>query len=291
MGRIKSRLIPRNFTTNKMVQERPYLYVRGVSKHYDTAPDPRLGSGGLRVLDNISFTAKKGEFVTIVGPNGCGKSTFFRMLSGLEEMDYGRVLIGGKTVEEAKIGYVFQNYRESLYPWRTCLGNLMVPLELDGVPRRERKKKVDDFLWRLDMSVREDAYPYELSGGQQQMLGILRALVYEPDILLLDEPFSSLDFQTTLYMHDKIMEVWKKTGITVLFISHNIHEAVYLADKVVVFSKRPARVVEVIETNLPRPRDYKVTESDQFFEVKNRVTELFREEIMDSFLFMELSGF
>jgi NitT/TauT family transport system ATP-binding protein len=274
-----------------MAQERPYLYVRGVSKHYDTAPDPRQGSGGLRVLDNISFTAKKGEFVTIVGPNGCGKSTFFRMLSGLEEMDYGRILIGGKTVEEAKIGYVFQNYRESLYPWRTCLGNLMVPLELDGVPRRERKKKVDEFLWRLDMSVREDAYPYELSGGQQQMLGILRALVYEPDILLLDEPFSSLDFQTTLYMHDKIMEVWEKTGITVLFISHNIHEAVYLADKVVVFSKRPARVVEVIETNLPRPRDYKVTESDQFFEVRNRVTELFREEIMDSFLFMELSGF
>jgi NitT/TauT family transport system ATP-binding protein len=274
-----------------MAQERPYLYVRGVSKHYDTAPDPRMGSGGLRVLDNISFTARKGEFVTIVGPNGCGKSTFFRMLSGLEDMDYGRILIGGKTIEEAKIGYVFQNYRESLYPWRTCLGNLMVPLELDGVPRRERKQKVDEFLWRLDMSVREDAYPYELSGGQQQMLGILRALVYEPDILLLDEPFSSLDFQTTLYMHDKIMEVWEKTGVTIVFISHNIHEAVYLADKVVVFSKRPARIVEVIETNLPRPRDYKVTESDQFFEVRNRVTELFREEIMDSFLFMELSGF
>lgn len=274
-----------------MAQERPYLYVRGVSKHYDTAPDPRLGSGGLRVLDNISFTAKKGEFVTIVGPNGCGKSTFFRILADLEEMDYGRILIGGKTVKEAKIGYVFQNYRESLYPWRTCLGNLMVPLELDGVPRRERRKKVDEFLWRLDMSVREDAYPYELSGGQQQMLCILRALVYEPDILLLDEPFSSLDFQTTLYMHDKIMEVWGKTGVTILFISHNIHEAVYLADKVVVFSKRPARVVEVIETNLPRPRDYKVTESDQFFEVRNRVTELFRDEIMDSFLFMELSGF
>jgi NitT/TauT family transport system ATP-binding protein len=274
-----------------MAQERPFLYVRGVSKHYDTAPDPRLGNGGLRVLDNISFTAKKGEFVTIVGPNGCGKSTFFRMLSGLEDMDYGRIIIGGKTIEEAKIGYVFQNYRESLYPWRTCLGNLMVSLELDGVPRRKRKQKVDEFLWRLDMSVREDAYPYELSGGQQQMLGILRALVYEPDILLLDEPFSSLDFQTTLYMHDKIMEVWEKTGVTILFISHNIHEAVYLADKVVVFSKRPARVVEVIETKLPRPRDYTVTESDQFFEVRNRVTELFREEIMDSFLFMELSGF
>jgi NitT/TauT family transport system ATP-binding protein len=274
-----------------MAQERPYLYVRGVSKHYDTAPDPRLGSGGLRVLDNISFTAKKGEFVTIVGPNGSGKSTFSRMLADLEEMDYGKILIGGKTVKEAKIGYVFQNYRESLYPWRTCLSNLMVPLELDGVPRRERRKKLDEFLWRLDMSVREDAYPYELSGGQQQMLCVLRALIYEPDILILDEPFNSLDFQTTLYMHDKIMEVWEKTGVTVIFISHNIHEAVYLADKVVVFSKRPARVVEVIETNLPRPRDYKVTESDQFFEVRNRVMELFRNEIMDSFLFMELSGF
>ncbi len=274
-----------------MAEGRPYLYVRGVGKHYETAPDPRLGSGGLRVLDNISFTARKGEFVTIVGPNGCGKSTFFRILSGLEEMDYGRILIGGKTPAEAKIGYVFQNYRESLYPWRTCLGNLMVPLELDGVPRKERKKKVEEFLWKLDMSIREDAYPYELSGGQQQMLAILRALIYEPDLLLLDEPFSSLDFQTTLWMHDKILEVWEKTGVTILFVSHNIHEAVYLADKVVVFSKRPARVVEVIETNLPRPRTYKITETEEFFEVRNRVMELFREEIMDSFLFMELSGF
>jgi NitT/TauT family transport system ATP-binding protein len=243
------------------------------------------------VLDNISFAANRGDFVTIVGPNGCGKSTFFRILAGLEDMDYGKIHIGNKTPEEAKSGYVFQNYRESLYPWRTCLGNLMVPLELDGVPRRMRKKKVEEFLWRLDMSVREDAYPYELSGGQQQMIAILRTLVYEPDILLLDEPFSSLDFQTTLYMQDKIMDIWEKTGVTILFISHNIHEAVYLADKVVVCSKRPARVVEIIETNLPRPRTYKVTESDQFFEVRNRVMELFREEIMDSFLFMELSGF
>lgn len=271
--------------------EIPYLYVRGISKHYDTAPDPRLGSGGLRVLDNISFTARKGDFVTIVGPNGCGKTTFFRMLAGLEEMDYGRIRIGGKTVEESKIGYVFQNYRESLYPWRTCMGNLTVPLELNGVPRKERKKKVEEFLWRLNMSVREDAYPYELSGGQQQMLGILRSLIYEPDILLLDEPFSSLDFQTTLYLYDKIMEIWEKTGVTILFISHNIHEAVFLADKVVVLSKRPARIVETIETNLPRPRSYNMRESGQFVEVRNRVMELFREEIMDSLLFMELSGF
>jgi NitT/TauT family transport system ATP-binding protein len=276
---------------NKRDRKGPYLSVRGVGKHYETAPDPRLGSGGLRVLDNITFAARRGEFVTIVGPNGCGKSTFFRLLAGLEDLDWGKIRIGGKSIEEAKVGYVFQNYRESLYPWRTCLGNLMVPLEADGVPRRERRLRVEDFLWRLDMSVREDAYPYELSGGQQQMLGILRSLIYDPDILLLDEPFSSLDFQTTLYMYDKLTEVWEKTGVTVLFVSHDIHEAVYLADKIVVFSKRPARVVEVVETGLPRPRTYEITESEQFFEVKNRVMELFHEEIMDSFLYMELSGF
>ncbi len=274
-----------------MASRTPYLHVRGVSKHYDTAPDPRLGSGALRVLDNISFTAQKGEFVTIVGPNGCGKTTFFGLLAGIEEMDYGTIRIGGKTIQEAKIGYVFQNYRESLFPWLTCMGNLMVPLELNGVPRRKRKQKAEEFLWQLNMTIREDAYPYELSGGQQQMLSILRSLIYEPDILLLDEPFSSLDFQTTLYLYDRIMEVWEKTGITILFISHNIHEAVFLADKVVVLSKRPARIVEVIETNLPRPRRYEMRQSSGFVEVRNRVMELFREEIMDSLLFMELSGF
>jgi NitT/TauT family transport system ATP-binding protein len=246
---------------------------------------------GVQVLDNISFTANRGEFVTIVGPNGCGKSTFFYTLTGLEDMDYGEILIDNRQVERAKIGYVFQNYKESLYPWRTCLGNLMVPLEVGRVPRLERKKRVREFLMLVDMNIREHAYPYELSGGQQQMLAILRALIYDPDILLLDEPFSSLDFQTTLYMHDKIMEVWEKTGATILFISHDIEEAVYLADKVVVLSKRPARVVEVIETNLPRPRTFEITESEQFYDVRNRIMELFREEIMDSFLAMELSGF
>jgi len=271
---------------SKMSEE--YLSVRGVSKRYGINVDFSLG--GLQVLDNIDFSARKGEFITIVGPNGCGKTTFFRILTGIEGMDYGQVLIGGKASREAKIGYVFQNYSESLFPWRTCIGNLMVPLELGGTSKNERKKRVQEFLMRLDMEVREDAYPYQLSGGQQQMLGILRALIYDPDILLLDEPFSSLDFQTTLYMRDKLMEVWEKAGVTVLFISHDIQEAVYLADRVVVFSRRPARVMEIIETNLPRPRNYCMTESKQFFELSNRVMELFREEIGESVLFMDLDG-
>jgi NitT/TauT family transport system ATP-binding protein len=226
-----------------------------------------------------------------VGPNGCGKTTLFKILAGLEDQDYGKISIAGKPSFEAKIGYIFQNYRESLYPWRTCFDNLLVPLELNRVPRRERKKRVDQFLFNLDFKVRDDAYPYQLSGGQQQLLCILRAMIYEPDVLLMDEPFSSLDFQTTLYMHDKVLEIWGKTQATVLFISHDVNEAVYLADKVVILSKRPARVMDVIDINLPRPRTLEMTEHEEFFAVRNRVLDIFKDEIGDSLIRMEMSGF
>jgi NitT/TauT family transport system ATP-binding protein len=226
-----------------------------------------------------------------VGPNGCGKTTLFRIIAGLEDQEYGRITIGGKPSYESKIGYIFQNYRESLYPWRTCFDNLLVPLELNKVPRKERKKRAEEFLFSLDFKVQEDAYPYQLSGGQQQLLCILRALLYEPDVLLMDEPFSSLDFQTTLYMHDKVLDIWAKTKATILFISHDINEAVYLADKVVVLSKRPARVMDVIEVDLPRPRKLEMTESEEFFAVRNRVLDIFKDEIMDSMIRMEMSGF
>jgi NitT/TauT family transport system ATP-binding protein len=212
-------------------------------------------------------------------------------MAGLEDQEYGKITIGGKPSYESKIGYIFQNYRESLYPWRTCFDNLLVPLELNKVPRRERKKRIEQFLFNLDFKVQDDAYPYQLSGGQQQLLCILRALLYEPDVLLMDEPFSSLDFQTTLYMHDKVLEIWAKAKATILFISHDINEAVYLADKVVVLSKRPAHVMDVIEVDLPRPRKLEMTESEEFFAVRNRVLDIFKDEIADSMIRMEMSGF
>jgi NitT/TauT family transport system ATP-binding protein len=164
-------------------------------------------------------------------------------------------------------------------------------LELNKVPRKERKKRVEQFLFNLDFKVQDDAYPYQLSGGQQQLLCILRSLLYEPDVLLMDEPFSSLDFQTTLYMHDKVLDIWAKAKATILFISHDINEAVYLADKVVVLSKRPARVMDVIEVDLPRPRKLEMTESEEFFAVRNRVLDIFKDEIADSLIRMEMSGF
>jgi len=269
-----------------------YLRVEGLTKTYSTASGNDKGSqGSLRVLDNVNFSCQAGEFLTLVGPNGCGKTTLFKILAGLEDQDYGKINVGGKPSFEAKIGYIFQNYRESLYPWRTCFDNLLVPLELSRVPRRERKKRVEHFLFNLDFKVRDDAYPYQLSGGQQQLLCILRALLYEPDVLLMDEPFSSLDFQTTLYMHDKVLEIWAKTRATVLFISHDVNEAVYLADKVVILSKRPARVMDVIDVNLPRPRTLEMTESEEFFSVRNRVLDIFKDEIGDSLIRMEISGF
>ena len=269
-----------------------YLRVEGLTKTYSsTSTKDKVLQGSLRVLDNVNFSCKAGEFITVVGPNGCGKTTLFKILAGLEDQDYGKISIAGKPSFEAKIGYIFQNYRESLYPWRTCFDNLLVPLELNRVPRRERKKRVDQFLFNLDFKVRDDAYQYQLSGGQQQLLCILRAMIYEPDVLLMDEPFSSLDFQTTLYMHDKVLEIWGKTQATVLFISHDVNEAVYLADKVVILSKRPARVMDVIDINLPRPRTLEMTEHEEFFAVRNRVLDIFKDEIGDSLIRMEMSGF
>jgi len=271
---------------------RDYLKVEGLTKTFSSTSVKDKGfQGSLRVLDNVNFSCKAGELITVVGPNGCGKTTVFRIIAGLEDQEYGRITIGGKPSFEAKIGYIFQNYRESLYPWRTCFSNLLVPLELNKVPRRERKKRIEQFLFNLDFKVQDDAYPYQLSGGQQQLLCILRALLYEPDVLLMDEPFSSLDFQTTLYMHDKVLDIWTKTKTTILFISHDINEAVYLADRVVVLSKRPAHVMDVIEVDLPRPRKLEMTESEEFFAVRNRVLDIFKDEIADSLIRMELSGF
>ena len=269
-----------------------YLRVEGLMKTFSSTSVKDKGfQGSLRVLENVNFSCQVGQFVTLVGPNGCGKTTIFKIIAGLEEKDYGKITIGGKPSNEAKIGYIFQNYRESLYPWRTCFDNLLVPLELNKIARRERKKRVEEFLFNLDFKVQDDAYPYQLSGGQQQLLCILRALLYEPDVLLMDEPFSSLDFQTTLYMHDKVLEIWSKTKATILFISHDVNEAVYLADKVVILSKRPARVMDVIEVDLPRPRKLEMTESEEFFAVRNRVLDIFKDEIADSLIRMEMSGF
>ena len=261
-----------------------YLTIKELSKTYRSLFNHRQEEH-LEILDKISLTVKKGEFVTIFGPNGCGKTTFLKIIAGLEGYQRGRIEVDGKPPDRIKIGYIFQNYRDSLFPWRTNLSNLTIPLELEGMGKREKYKRAREFLKKLALNISEDSYPYQLSGGQQQLLSIIRALIYEPDVLLMDEPFSSLDFQTTLFMHDKLLDIWRKTGTTIIFVSHDINEAIYLADRVVLFSKRPARIIAVMETNLPRPRSIEIRETGKFFTLRNRILDLFKEEITDNLIF------
>ncbi len=257
--------------------EDAFLSVRQVTKSY---PSTQTGTAPLCVLDDISMNINKGEFVTIFGPNGCGKTTVLNVISGLMEQDKGTVLINQRPPTEASIGYVFQNYTESLLPWKKSIDNIAFPLELRGMRRHERREKSSELLSRLGLSIPTNHYPYQLSGGQQQMLVIARALIHNPDVLLMDEPFSALNFQTRLYMQDKLQEIWSKTKITLLFVSHDIEEAIYLADRVLVLTDKPCKIAKSFEVNLPRPRTRAMTFNQDFLELKKETLKLVRAVVL-----------
>lgn len=230
----------------------------------------------LSVIEDVSIEVKSGEFVTFFGPNGCGKTTFLNILSGLLPPDKGDILIQEENPGTAKIGYIFQNFSETLFPWRRNIDNIAFPLELKGTSKAERYKKVIELEKNLGIEIDNDSYPYELSGGQQQLVAIARALIEQPYVLLMDEPFNALDFQTRMFMEDKILDIWKKTKATILFVSHDIDEAIYLADKVVFFTKIPAKIAYIMEVNLPRPRRQLMMTSNEFFGLRSKAIEIFR---------------
>lgn len=230
----------------------------------------------LSVIEDVSIDIKSGEFVTFFGPNGCGKTTFLNILSGLLPQDKGEILIQGKNPGITKIGYIFQNFPETLFPWRKNIDNIAFPLELKGVSKAERYRKVIELEKNLGMEIDNNSYPYKLSGGQQQLVAIARALIEQPYVLLMDEPFNALDFQTRMFMEDKILDIWKKTKATILFVSHDIDEAIYLADRVVFFTKIPARIACTMEINLPRPRRQLILTSNEFFGLRSKAIEIFR---------------
>lgn len=230
----------------------------------------------LSVIEDVSIEIKSGEFVTFFGPNGCGKTTFLNILSGLLTPDKGKVLIQGENPGTVKIGYIFQNFSETLFPWRRNIDNIAFPLELKGTSKTERCKKVIELEKNLGIEIDNDSYPYKLSGGQQQLVAIARALIEQPYVLLMDEPFNALDFQTRMVMEDKILDIWEKMKATVLFVSHDIDEAIYLADRVVFFTKIPARIVCTMEINLPRPRRQLMLTSNEFFGLRSKAIEIFR---------------
>lgn len=221
------------------------LKLEGVSKHY----------GELKVLQDVTLEVKQGEFAAIVGPSGCGKSTALRMCAGLETADGGHVFADGAPVAGPGPDRVMIFQEHALYPWRTVAENAGFGLELAGVPLRERRARVDAVLAKVGLTGFERYYPAQLSGGMRQRAAIARALVLDPAVLLLDEPYGALDAMTRLTMQNELLKLWHGSGKTMLLITHDIDEALYLADRVFVMGPRPGRVLREIVPDLPRPRD------------------------------------
>jgi NitT/TauT family transport system ATP-binding protein len=222
------------------------------------------GEGDVTALDNVSFTVNPGEFLAIIGPSGCGKSTLFNVIGGLLGGYDGKVSVAGEKVSgpHASIGMVFQE--ESTFPWRNVVDNVAFPLEIAGVGKRERIERARHFVSMVGLDGFEKRYPSELSGGMRQRVSMARTLASEPKILLMDEPFAALDEQTRLLLGDKVLQIQQQLKQTTLLITHNITEAVQLADRILVMTYRPGRVKRMVEISLPRPRTSEVVSSEAF---------------------------
>jgi len=233
-----------------------------------------------RALGGITFAINKGEFVAIVGPSGCGKTTLLRCLSGLMAPTSGQVTLAGEPVTSVPedLTLVFQDYRRSLYPWLRVDANVEFPLKNSGIDKAERVERVRQALDDVGLTGHAGKYPGQLSGGMQQRVSIARALAYRPNLLLMDEPFASVDAQTRASLEDVLLEVWERRKKTVLFVTHDIDESVYLADRVVVLSNAPSRVMAEIVVDIPRPRDQIETKATpEFVELRHEVAQLIRD--------------
>lgn len=228
-------------------------------------------------IEEVSFTVERGEFVCIVGPSGAGKTTLLRSISGLAAPSSGQVVFEGKplTTVPEQLGLVFQDYGRSLYPWLTNGKNIELPLSARGVKRAERQRRIQSTLSSVGLSHVENQYPWELSGGMQQRVAIARVLSYNPNLLLMDEPFASVDAQTRFDLEDLILKVRREFGITVVLVTHDIDEAIYLSDRVVVLSGAPSVVREIVDIPLGEHREQLSTRSSpQFLELRNRLMQL-----------------
>jgi NitT/TauT family transport system ATP-binding protein len=246
-----------------------HITIRGLTKRFQ----------GATVYDNFDLDVSRGEFVSVFGPNGCGKSTLINLVAGLIPADAGTILFGGKPLRETKIGYVFQNYREALFPWVSAWKNIEYPLKIAKVPAAERARRVDRLVEHLGVKIDLARYPYELSGGQQQLVSIMRALVVDPEVLFLDEPFSALDYEMTLFMRDQLQRVFNETRTTMVLVSHDLEEAVYLADRVLLLSRRPATIADFPDIVLPRPRTDATLSDPAFVRLKGHCLEVFQREV------------
>ena len=255
------------------------LEVRALSKTYGS------GDSAVRAIDNLTFEVDPGEFLCIVGPSGCGKTTLLKCLSGLLRPTSGAAYLEGKLIEKSPDGLalVFQEYSRSLLPWMTVGANVRLPLLAQRVRRSERRSRAAEALDAVGLTGFEDKHPWQLSGGMQQRVAIARALAYQPHLLLMDEPFASVDAQTRADLEDLVLDVHERFGITVVFVTHDIDESVYLADRIVVLSHRPTTVKEIVSVPLARPRDQIATkEQYEFMELRSRVIRQIKGKTDDS---------
>jgi NitT/TauT family transport system ATP-binding protein len=253
----------------------PAIELRGVSKIFKTP------SGALHTaVRDLNLSVARGEFVAVVGPTGCGKSTTLTLVSGLEEASEGDVLVAGAPVRGVgdKVGFVFQ--QDATFPWRTVLSNVMAGPRFRGIPKAEAKQKAREWLARVGLAAFEDRYPHQLSGGQRKRVALAATFVNDPEILLMDEPFSALDVQTRALMSDELLELWEGTGASVIFVTHDLEESIALADKVVVMTAGPATVKHTFDIDLPRPRKVEsVRLEPAFIEIYREIWESLGEEV------------
>ena len=252
----------------------PLLSLEDVSKEFHARGKKVLA------LDAVNLTVDEGEFVTVVGPSGCGKSTLLNLIVGLLQVGSGHILLRNRPINgiNSEIGYVTQ--KDNLLPWRTLVQNVEIALEIRGVEQRERRHRAEELIERVGLSSFETHYPHELSGGMRQRANIIRTLIYDPDLILMDEPFGPLDAQTRIVLQEQLLRLWSATKKTIFFITHDLVEAIALADRVVVMTSRPGRVKYVAKVPISRPRDvFRIHESEGFRTTYERLWQELRPEV------------
>ena len=249
--------------------DEPAIEARDLSLTFET------GDGPVHALKDVTLSIGKGDFVSFIGPSGCGKTTFLRCVAALEEPTGGTLTVNSMSPDEARraraYGYVFQ--AAGLYPWRTIAGNVRLPLEIMGFSRAEMEERIERVLDLVDLQGFGRKYPWQLSGGMQQRASIARALAFDADILLMDEPFGALDEIVRDRLNEELLSLWARTGKTIGFVTHSIPEAVYLSTRIVVMSPRPGRITDVIESPLPRERPLEIRDTPEFIAIAHRVRE------------------
>ncbi|NTT86577.1 ABC transporter ATP-binding protein [Tabrizicola fusiformis] len=247
----------------------PVIEAKGLNLVFQTSDGP------VHALKDVNLTINKGDFVSFIGPSGCGKTTFLRSIAALEHPTGGTLTVNGMSPDEARrkraYGYVFQ--AAGLYPWRTIAGNIKLPLEIMGFSRAEQDERVARVLDLVELAGFGKKFPWQLSGGMQQRASIARALAFDADILLMDEPFGALDEIVRDRLNEEVLKLWARTGKTIGFVTHSIPEAVYLSTKIVVMSPRPGRITDVIDSPLPKERPLDIRDSREFIEIAHRVRE------------------